>query len=170
MTRLKAMLARSALATLLITAPVLAPSLLAQGQPTAAQIEAGRVIVAGSGIVRSFDAILPQYAEQVRQALVTRPELSKDLNEVLERLKPELEQQKNEMIEIAARIFASRLSDQELKDIGAFFTSASGKRYVETQPAVLDEMFQEMQNWTGRVSNFIFERVRTELKKKGHDL
>jgi uncharacterized protein len=137
---------------------------------TQSQIDAGRTVVVLSGMVRSFDSILPQYAEQVRQTLVTRPDLTKDLGEVLEKLKPELEQQKSEMVEAAARIYASRLSEAELKDIGAFFSSPSGKRYVETQPLILDDMFVEMQSWTQRVSAFVIDRVRAEMKKRGHEL
>jgi hypothetical protein len=147
-----------------------APALAQQPAPSAAQIEAARLVVVSSGMVRSFDSLLPQFSEQIRQTLITRPELTKDLSEVLDKLKPELEQQKKEMIDAAARIFAGRLSEQELKEIGAFFSSATGRRYVETQPVILDEMFNEMQNWTQRVSQFVIERVRTEMKKRGHEL
>jgi hypothetical protein len=173
-------------ACLVTAGPVLAPKGLvpqaqAQQQPpqpnptagvtlTPSQMEAGRVVVVSSGMVRSFDAILPQYAEQIRQTLVTRPDLTKDLGEVLEKLKPEMEQQKAEMIDAAARIYATRLAEPELKEIAAFFTSPAGKRYVETQPVILDDMFAEMQNWTQRVSAFVIERVRAEMRKRGHEL
>lgn len=134
-------------------------------------LQAGREVVTGSGMSRSFDAILPQFVTEVRQTFTTtRPELTKDLNEVIEQVRPEIEARKEEMVTTAAQVFASRLTEAELKDIGTFFNSPSGKRYVETQPLILDEMFKEMQAWTQRLSEFVVTRIRAEMKKRGHDI
>lgn len=134
-------------------------------------LQAGRDVVVGSGMSRSFDAILPQFVTEVRQTFTTtRPELTKDLNEVIELVRPEVEARKEEMTTAAAQIFASRLTEAELKDIGTFFNSPSGRRYVETQPLILDEMFKEMQSWTQRLSEFVVTRIRAEMKKRGHEI
>ncbi len=123
-----------------------------------------------SGIARSFDSILPAFGEQIRQAAVTRPELTKDLNDVIEKLQPELELQKQRIIETASRIYANKLTEAELRDIATFFRSPAGKRYVETQPQVLDDMVQAMQTWTQEVSEYMMVRVRAEMGKRGHQL
>ncbi|WP_163208711.1 DUF2059 domain-containing protein, partial [Citrobacter freundii] len=81
---------------------------------------------------------IPTFDQQIRQQTLTRPELSKDLDEVLNGLQPEMELQKQRMIDIAARIYASQLSEAELNDIATFFRSPAGKRYVGTQPQILD--------------------------------
>jgi hypothetical protein len=102
--------------------------------------------------------------------LTTRPEIGKDLTEVLGRLKPEFEGQREDILNAAARIFASRLSEPELKDVAAFDKSASGQKYVAAQPPVMDELFGQMQAWSQRLSEFMIGRVRAEMKKKGVDL
>lgn len=137
---------------------------------TPSHIQIAREVVVDSGMARSFEAMLPTFANQVRQAYVTRPEITADLNAVLEQLKPELEKQKDDMVTTAARLMAARLSEPDLKEIGAFFKTQAGKRYVSTQPVVLDELFTDMQEWVQKVSEFIVVRVRTEMKKKGHEL
>jgi len=81
-----------------------------------------------------------------------------------------MELQKQRMVDTAAKIYADKLTEAELKDIAAFFRSPAGKRYVESQPAVLDEMVQAMQNWTQEVSEYVMVRVRAELGKRGHQL
>ncbi|WP_298963347.1 DUF2059 domain-containing protein [uncultured Methylobacterium sp.] len=129
-----------------------------------------REVMMASGIARSFDSIIPAFGEQIRQAAVTRPELAKDLNDVIEKLQPEMELQKQRMIDTASRIYATRLTEAELRDIATFFRSPSGKRYVETQPQVLDEMVQAMQTWTQEVSEYTMVRVRAEMNKRGHNL
>ncbi|GJE71876.1 DUF2059 domain-containing protein [Methylorubrum podarium] len=129
-----------------------------------------REVMMSSGIARSFDSIIPTMAEQIRKNAVTRPDLAKDLDEVLKGLDPEMELQKQRLINVAARIYAKRLSEAELKDIVTFFRSPAGKRYVETQPQILDDMVGAMQDWTQEVSEYIMVRTRAEMGKRGHQL
>jgi uncharacterized protein len=137
---------------------------------SAAHVALAREVILSSGIARSFDSVIPAFAEQIRQQSVTRPELQKDLNEVLTSLEPEMELQKQRMVTITARIYAEKLSEAELKEIAAFFRSQAGKRYVETQPIVLDQMVQAMQTWTQEVSEYVMVRVRAEMGKRGHQM
>ncbi|GJE10606.1 MULTISPECIES: DUF2059 domain-containing protein [Methylobacterium] len=129
-----------------------------------------REVMLSSGIARSFDSVLPSFAEQIRKQAVTRPELAKDLDEVLASLQPEMELQKQRMIGIAARTYATKFSETELKEIATFFRSPAGKHYVEAQPQLLDEMVQEMQDWTQDVSEYVMVRVRAEMGKRGHQM
>jgi hypothetical protein len=129
-----------------------------------------REVMLNSGISRSFDAIIPSFADQIRKQAITRPELQKDLDQVLVSLQPELELQKQRMIDIAARTYAAKFSEGELTDIANFFRSAAGKRYVQMQPALLDEMVGAMQNWTEEVSEYIMVRTRAEMGKRGFEM
>ncbi|WP_375457023.1 DUF2059 domain-containing protein [uncultured Methylobacterium sp.] len=129
-----------------------------------------REVMLNSGIARSFDSIIPAFAEQIKQQTVTRPDLGKDLDEVLVSLAPEMELQKQRMLDTAARIYATKLAEPELQEIAAFFRSPAGKRYVESQPQVLDEMVQAMQTWTQDVSEYVMVRVRAEMGKRGHQM
>lgn len=142
----------------------------ASSAPSSEQIALGREVVQNSGVSRSFDAIIPQFAEQIRQSLVTRPELKKDLDEVLGGIKDLLDTQREDMLNRSAMIYARTLSATELKDIAAFFKSTAGKRYVESQPVVLDQLFNEMQTWSQRASEAVMLRVRDDMKKRGHTL
>ncbi len=124
-----------------------------------------------SGMSRSFAIIIPQFMDQIATSLTqTRPELIRDLNTVLGDLKPEFDRQADEMVDIAAQIYAKRLSEQDLKTAVAFFESPAGKQYVETQPAFLSDVVTAMQGWQGKISTNMMTRVRVEMKKKGHDI
>ncbi|QRE72843.1 DUF2059 domain-containing protein [Methylobacterium aquaticum] len=147
-----------------------APTAAQQAAITPSHLALAKEVMLSSGIARSFDSILPAFGEQIKQAAVTRPELTKDLNEVLEKMQPELELQKQRIIDTASRIYANKLTEAELRDIATFFRSPSGKRYVETQPQVLDDMVQAMQTWTQEVSEYMMVRVRAEMGKRGHQL
>ena len=155
--------------------PAAQPSTPAANTPAApaytpSHLALAREVMLSSGIARSFDSVLPAFADQIRKQTVTRPELSKDLEEVLTSLQPEMELQKQRMIDIAARTYAAKFSEAELKEIATFFRSPAGKHYVEAQPQLLDEMVQEMQDWTQDVSEYVMVRVRAEMGKRGHQM
>lgn len=147
-----------------------APAAQPQPQYSAAHLALAREVAIGSGLTRSFDSIIPQFGEQIKQQSVTRPEITKDLDATLATLAPEMELQKQQMIATTARVFASRLSEAELRDVAAFFKSPAGQKYVQTQPPVLDELVREMQTWTQNVAEYLMVRVRAEMSKRGHQM
>ena len=157
-------------------APAPAPAAPAPAQPgaprtlTDSHIALARELAIVSGVTAALDRILPQFAAQIRRGTVTRPELSKDLDQVLDAMKPELEQQKQEMITTTARLYANALSEAELKDIVAFFKTPSGRKYLDITPRTLDQVATETQRWAERLGQNVMNRVRTEMEKRGHQL
>jgi hypothetical protein len=152
-----------------------APAQPAPAQPQAppsspSHLAVARDVVVLSGMTRTFDVIPPEMGEQIKKNAVTRPDLAKDLDQVIESLKPEMELQKQQMVNAAARVYASRISEAELKEIAAFFKSPVGKKYVETQPQILDSMVVEIQNWTKQLAEYVMVRVRAEMGKRGHQM
>ena len=158
---------------LLAAAPVYAQTAApaAPGAPTAAQIALAKEIVVNSGVSRSFSIVIPQFLDQIGTRLTqTRPDLIKDLNVVMEQVKPEFDKRVDQMVDTAARLYAERMSEQELKDVSTFFSSASGKKYVEQQPLVLNALYVSMQRWQQQMSQDMMTRVREEMTKKGHQM
>lgn len=142
----------------------------AQENVSPSHMDASRAVVVLSGMGRTFEGMLPTFSEQVRQNFITRPEISNDLNTVLEQLKPDLEKRKDEMLMTAARILANRINEENLVQIRTFFESTAGQQYVATQPLVLEDLFAALNNWVSDVSSFLMVRVREEMAKKGHQL
>ena len=172
MTRSASLFAATSFALLLLGGAALAQQAAqpAAAQPTAAQLAAAREVAIGSGMTRSFDAIAEPMLDQLQQMDVIRPEIKKDLAQVVEMLRPEVEQQKQKMINIAASAFAAQMTEAELKDVAAFFKSPSGVKYVQTQPAILDDIVRELATWTQNLSEYILIRARAEMGKRGHQL
>ena len=114
---------------------------------------------------------MPQYLDQIGTSLTqTRPDLIRDLNVVMEQVKPEFDKRVDEIVDNAARLYAARLNEQQLKDTAAFFKSPAGVAYVQAQPALMTDLLPAMQNWSRQVATDMMTRVRAEMKKKGHDL
>lgn len=163
--------------SLFLATPCLAQSATSAPGPAvettypASQLAAAKELIIASGAVRTFDNLLPSVIGRLRQTFTQqRPDLVKDLEASLTAIQPEVEAKREEILDIAAKVYASKMSEQELKDSVAFFKSPTGQKYVQTQPEIFDELFSQVQNWMAQVSDFAMSRLRTEMKKRGHDL
>lgn len=142
-----------------------------QGTPTASHLAAAREVVIASGLARSFDFLVPQMMDQLRNAFAqTRPEIMDELTKTMLALRPEFESQREEVLQAASKVYATYLTEAELKDIAAFFKSPAGMRYVNTQPPLLDKLYNELQAWNRKTSDEMLARVRAEMKKKNIDM
>ena len=159
--------AATSLALVMLSGPAPAQQ---TAEPSAAHLAVARDVALGSGMTRSFDSITDQMLGQLTQMNVVRPEIRQDLEQVVEALKPEMEQQKQLMLTAAARVFTQRMTEAELKDVTTFFKSPSGLKYVQAQPVILDDIVKEIATWTQNVSEYILIRARAEMKKRGHEL
>jgi hypothetical protein len=151
-----------------------APAVQQSGTPGATippnQFAAARDLVIASGMSRSFDAAVTELKTQLVATVTrTRPDLGNDLNAVMQQLAPEFGKQSDTMINNAARIYASAMTEQELKTATDFFNSAVGKRYVDFEPVILVNVEDALKQWTQGVSAGMMDRVHQEMKKRGHD-
>jgi uncharacterized protein len=136
----------------------------------ASQFQAARDLVIASGLSRSFDDAVTNLSRQLVTTVTrTRPDLSADLDGVMQQLAPEFARQSETMIINAARIYASAMTEQDLKDAATFFNSPVGKRYVDFEPVILTNVEDAMKQWSQGISNGMMNRVHEEMKKKGHD-
>ncbi|MDE2364191.1 MAG: DUF2059 domain-containing protein [Hyphomicrobiales bacterium] len=140
-------------------------------EPTPAQIALGREVLTASGVAKSFDIAVPQMLDSIGTRVTqTRPDLIRDLNAVMEQIKPEFDKRVDTLIDQGARAYAKRFSEDELKQIASFFKSSTGAKYVASQPAILNDLFVAFQAWQQQISGDMMARVREEMKKKGHEL
>lgn len=165
------MFARLACATMLIAgAPVLTSTAKAQ-QPPASAIAVAKELVILKGAAAMFDPIIPGVIESAKNALVpTNPNLSRELNEVSAQLRKEYEPQRAVLLNEVATVYAQRFSEQELKDLIAFYKTPLGKKVLTDEPAAVDQSLKRAQEWANAFSEKIFARFSQEMKKKGHNL
>ena len=95
---------------------MLAGAALAQ-QPTPAAIAAAKELVELKGGGQMFDPVINSIVEQTKGALLqTNPQLAKDLNDVAAQLRTEFAPRRDELLTEAAKRYAARFSEAELKD------------------------------------------------------
>lgn len=159
------------LAVLAISVVVMSSTAQAQKGPSAEQMAVAKEL---TQLIGAADLSKPLVAGVVEQAKVVflqqNPALSKDLNEVAALIRAELEPRTTEFTDEVARLYATRFTEQELKAIVAFYKSPVGKKMQAQQPLIVNASGQFAQEWAGRLSDVAINRMRDELKKRGHNL
>ena len=165
--------ARFALALLIAAGcGVVAKRADAQGaQPSPNSIALAKELIILKGGHKMFDAIVPGTIEQAKNLfLPTNPNLNKPLTEVSTQLLTEYNGKTDELLNEVAKAYATRFSEQELKEIVAFYKTALGKKMLTEEPLALEDGFGRAKDWAGAFSQQVVNRMRAEMKKKGYDL
>ena len=148
---------------------LVAPSRAQQAAPAA--VAAAREVVELKGGTAMFDPIIIGVVEQTKVALLqTNPQLARDLDAVSAQLRSEYAPRREELVAEAAKFYAQRFTEQELKEIVAFLRTPAGKKMVAQEPLALEDTFQYVQQWSQRIGEDVMNRFRAEMKKKGHNL
>jgi hypothetical protein len=141
------------------------------GAQTANHLQLARELVDASGATRAFDPIVPSILQQAIAMFVQQnPDLQKQLSDAAVAIRPEFEKRRGEIVELVARVYASRFTEAELKEILTFYRSNVGKKFVNELPGVLDDSFRRTQEWAGKISEEVVSRMRAEMKKRGHTI
>jgi len=142
-----------------------------QPQATAASLLVAKQLVMVTGATALFNPIVAGVVEQAKLLYLQQdPGLGKDLNEISERMRKDLQPRFDELTNEVARLYATHFTEQELKDILAFYSSPAGKKMLTEQPVVIGASLKFAQDWANKLSEQVTERMRDELKKKGHNL
>jgi hypothetical protein len=143
----------------------------AQQAPSAAQLKLAQQVVEMQGSQRSFEGAVPTIFTQIYNQYVSQnPDLDKDISATLRALLPEFDKRKEEITGILARIYAEKFTEAELKDIVAFYESPTGKKFVGATGDFGKQTMGRLQEWSGKVNQDAIDRLKAEMKKKGHNI
>jgi hypothetical protein len=160
-----------------LIAALAATALVAVAMPAAAQqpseshrAQASELLVS-SGLQKSIQSLPLSITETLKRGLsVTRPEVVKAFDEVVVDLKSYFDETTREAFAIAVNSIAEKFSEAELKDINAFFKTPAGEKYARVFPDVLDAISSRVVEWGQRKEPEFIDRIRSEMKKRGHTI
>ena len=150
--------------------PAPSPAAATPAPPSPSALQAAASVLELTGTRKSLDLVVPSMlAELERRFGLTRPEIKDTLHQAVAAVTPEFAKTEQAMLNGAANSLATQLSEAELKDVAAFYQSASGKKFREFEPALLSEISGNVLKWRQALSVSMLARVREEMKKKGVD-
>ena len=150
---------------------VMASPVLAQQPPSANAIALAKEIIVAKGGSNLYDPIIPQIIDRARSVLMqSNPMLTRDLTEVANRLRTELGPRSAALLDDGAKLYAARFTEQELKDILAFYKTPLGRKIITQEPDILLKSSANVDAWANKFSEEVIARFRAEMRKKGHEI
>ena len=136
--------------------------------PSAAAIATAKEILHDKHIEELYKEAVPSLVERAKGTLVqANLNYQKDLNDLAPKVAKELAGGEKEIGDQIAKIYASRFSEQELKDIAAWYKSPLGKKVIEQEPQIFAASRGFMDQWAQTFSQKIIDKFRAEMKARG---
>jgi uncharacterized protein len=157
------------LALLALAKPVFAQAPAARSSPAAILI--AKQIVELKGAKDLYQPLLRGVVQRVKnQFMQTNFMYAKDLNEIAANLERDYTPRLNELVDASARIYASYFTEAELKEILTFYQSPVGRKLIVDEPKALEASMANAGDWGDKLSEDVLNKMRAEMKKRGHDI
>jgi uncharacterized protein len=162
--------ALAAFASIAIAEPVLAQA-PAPGPSPAAILIAKQILEIKNTKQTVYDPLVRGVIEKAKDEFMqTNFMWAKDLNEVAADMEKQYAPRADELLDAAARIYASHFTEAELKQILAWDQSPVGRKMMVEEPKAFDESLAHAGEWGQNFSEEVINRMREEMKKRGHDI
>jgi hypothetical protein len=95
---------------------------------------------------------------------------SKDLNEVASAVEKDYASRTKDLLDASARIYATHFTEPELKQLLTLYQSPLGQKIITEEPKAVEESMVMAGNWADNFSEDVINKMRAEMKKRGHDM
>ena len=141
----------------------------AQQQPSAAAITLATQLLELKGGLGAFDSAIDGVVTHHKGILLQiNPNLAKDINDVEQMMRKEGAARREELHKEIALGYASAFTEQELKDMIAFYKTPLGKKMIEQEPKAGEQSTKRAQVWIDKYAETVITKMRAEMKKRGH--
>ena len=144
--------------------------------PTIPQVSPGALLLAKQivqvkHVEDVFKPIVAGVVQKTRDVfLQTNFMYQKDIDEVAFSVSKQFAPRISDIVDASAHYYASHFTEQELRDLLAFYQSPLGQKALAEEPKVLDQSMVFAGPWADNLSEEIMQVMRVELKKRGHDM
>lgn len=160
--------ASAALALFCATAQAQQP---APPPPSAAALGYAKEILAAKHLEQIYQGAVPGLVQRVKDVLLqSNLNYQKDLNEVAVKVAKDLAGREKEIGDQMTKIYASLFTEQELKELAAFYKSPLGAKVITQEPVAFATSRQYMDQWAQKFSEEINAKFRAEMKARGKDI
>ena len=133
-----------------------------------AALAAAKEILASKNVASIYQGAVPGLVTRIKDALLqSNLNLQKDLDEAAQKVAKDLAGREQEIGEQMAKIYANAFTEQELKDLAAFYNSPLGKKTIDAEPNAFNQSRIFMSEWAQKFSEEINTKLRAEMKARG---
>jgi hypothetical protein len=134
-------------------------------------IAAAKELLAMKNASAMYANAVPGLVERTKTTLMqSNLNYQKDLNEVAVIVAKNLAGREKEITEGMAQIYASQFTEQELKDLVAFYKSPLGQKLLANEPKAIEQSMAYTNIWAQNFAGVINGEFRAEMRKRGKNI
>jgi hypothetical protein len=136
-----------------------------------AAMDAAREILKLKNASAMYANAIPNRVQQTKdQLLQSNLNYQKDLGEVAVIVAQKLAGREKEIGEGMAKVYANEFTEQELKDLVAFYKSPLGQKLLATEPRAIQFSMSYMNQWAQLFAETVNAEFRAEMRKRGKEI
>jgi len=134
-------------------------------------LQAAKDLLTVKNVNQVYATAVPNIIQRVKdQILASNLSYQKDLNEIALAEAQSKAGREKEIGEQMAKIYANDFTEQELKDLTAFYKSPLGQKVLAQEPKSIQASMVYMNQWAQAFSEAVVTDFRNEMKKRGKPL
>ncbi|WP_033838848.1 DUF2059 domain-containing protein [Mesorhizobium loti] len=131
---------------------------------TDSHLKAARAAIAAIHATDSFDNILPQAAAALESQLIQKnPDMQELIGKTINDKAIEMASRRADLEKEAALAYAKVFSEKELNDIATFYGSDTGKKLLDSGPAVTRDLIKAADIWQNGLARDLAQQVGETL-------
>jgi uncharacterized protein len=147
-----------------------APSPPAQQMPAPAAVALAQQLLELKGGLIAFDSAINGVIIHHRNILLQiNPNLTKDVDATVALARADTAARHQQLHHEIAVGYATAFTEQELRDMIAFYKTPLGKKMLENEPKAGDASTKRAQDWIEKYADEMMAKMRAEMKKRGHN-
>jgi uncharacterized protein len=157
-----------------LAGPAVAQQPSQQGQPPALKpatptcMAGAREILTMKNASAMYANAVPGIVQQAKQSLLqANLNYQKDLDDVAVVVAKSFAGKEKEIGEGMAQIYCNEFSEQEIKDLVAFYKSPLGQKLLAAEPRAIQFSMSYMNQWAQIFADKVNDQFRAEMKKRG---
>jgi hypothetical protein len=136
-----------------------------------AALAAAKEILAMKNASAMYANAVPNIVQQTKDALLQNNlNYQKDLNEVAVIVAQKLAGREKEIGDGMAQVYANEFTEQELKDLVAFYKSPLGQKLLAAEPRAIQFSMSYMNQWAQAFAETVNGEFRAEMRKRGKQI
>ena len=134
-------------------------------------LAAAKEILAMKNASAMYANAVPNLVQQTKNVLMqSNLNYQKDLNEVAEIVAKNLAGREKEIGDGMAQAYAAQFTEQELKDLVAFYKSPLGQKLITSEPRAIEQGMAFTNSWAQTFAETVASAFRAEMKKRGKEI
>jgi hypothetical protein len=134
-------------------------------------LQAARDLLAAKNVTQIYGGAVPNIIERAKaQLLGNNLSYQKDLNEIAVTIAQANAGKEKEIGEQMAKIYAQDFTEQEMKDLTAFYKSPLGQKLLTEEPKSIQASMAFMGQWAQAFGESVVAEFRAQMTKRGKPL